>query len=260
MSFVGALQIIVLIPQPKLFPNCKKATIDIQLWNWDHLGTTDSNIEHLSSPCPWTIIHVRIIGNCPSLDIILLHICNLGRVVFTWSILSWTVHMNSSFDWTNFVFHVWYKLIHDYWCRMCFISFISYSISLLLCFPNLNIKSLRDSQTLHFAKTNLHLCTSMLRWCLFLNLLIIDWEIPLMLNSLLICDNTNKSINQIRLQKKICKNNIIFKYMIIFGSLPIEITIHQSSYPIISFLKTLPWFKQYISHILLTIFNALHLM
>jgi hypothetical protein len=43
-----------------------------------------------------------------------------------------------------------------------FFSFISYLIALLLCFPNLDIKSLKDSHIVHFEKlalvfTHLHL-------------------------------------------------------------------------------------------------------
>jgi len=33
------------------------------------------------------------------------------------------------------------------------------------------------------------------------NLFIIDWKLPLILNSLLICNNTNKNINKIKLHK-----------------------------------------------------------
>jgi hypothetical protein len=172
MSFVGALQTIVSTLQPGLLPNCKRTTIKIQLWNWDHLARTHLNIEHLSFPCPWAIIHVRVIGSCPSPNIILLHIYNLGKAVFVWFILSWIMHRSFSFDQMDFVLHVWYKFLHNSWYKMCFLNFISYSIASLLCFPNLDIKSLKDSQTIHFAKTKPRFHTSMLRWCLFLNLVI----------------------------------------------------------------------------------------
>ncbi len=132
---------------------------------------------YLSSSCPWAVIPVRVLGNCPSLDILLLHICNLGITVFAWSILLWITHRDSSFDWMDFILHVWYYFLHDSWCRTCFLRFISYSIALLLCFPNLDINSLKDSQTIHFAKNDPCFHTSTLRWCLFLNLFIIDWEI-----------------------------------------------------------------------------------
>jgi hypothetical protein len=46
---------------------------------------------YLSSPWPCVIIHVRVMGNCPRPDIILLHTYNLGNAVFAWSILSWTL-------------------------------------------------------------------------------------------------------------------------------------------------------------------------
>jgi hypothetical protein len=61
---------------------------------------------YFSSPWPCVIILIRIIGSCPSLDIILLHTYNLGRAIFAWSILSWIMHRNSSFDCTNFVFQI----------------------------------------------------------------------------------------------------------------------------------------------------------
>jgi len=58
---------------------------------------------YFSSLCPCTIIPVKVMGNYLSPDIILLHTCSLGSEVFAWSILSWIMHRNSSFDYTNFV-------------------------------------------------------------------------------------------------------------------------------------------------------------
>jgi hypothetical protein len=66
----------------------------------------------------------------------------------------------------------------------------------LLLFPDLDIKFLRDSQLMHFANTDPHFHTSTFKWCLFFNLLITDWEIPLMFNSLLIYQPTNMKTNK----------------------------------------------------------------
>jgi len=90
---------------------------------------------YLSFLYPCVIVPMKVMGNCPSPYIILLQTCNLGSEVFTWSILSWIMHKNSSFDHTNYVFQVWYKFIHDYWCKICFFSFPSYSITSLLFLP-----------------------------------------------------------------------------------------------------------------------------
>jgi hypothetical protein len=130
-------------------------------------------------------------GNCPSPNIILLHTYNLGSTIFAWSILSWIMHKNSSFNHIKLILQVWYKFIHDSWCKICFISFASYSKASLLLFPSLDIKSFRDSQTMHFANMNPCFHTSTFRWCLFFNLLIANWEITLMFNSLFICQPTN---------------------------------------------------------------------
>jgi hypothetical protein len=187
MNYVGVPETIILSLKLKLLPKCKRATIRTQLWNWDHLPTTHLNIMHIFCP------HVHVLtGNCPSPKIILLQIYSLGNAIFARSNLSWIMHRNSSFDHIDYVFHVWYKLSHHSWCKMCFLGFTSYSIASLRCFPNLDIKSLRDSQTMHFVKTNLHFHTSTLKWCLFFNLFVVDWEIPPMFNSLLTCNNTNK--------------------------------------------------------------------
>jgi hypothetical protein len=51
MSYLEVLPTIVLILQLKKLPKCKQATTKIQLWNWDHLATIYSNIEHISHPC-----------------------------------------------------------------------------------------------------------------------------------------------------------------------------------------------------------------
>jgi hypothetical protein len=75
---------------------------------------------YISSLCPCIIISMKVTSNCPSLKIILLAIWNLGSVVFAWSILSWIMHKNSFLDHTHFNLWVWYKLLHDSWCNMCF--------------------------------------------------------------------------------------------------------------------------------------------
>jgi hypothetical protein len=99
---------------------------------------------YLSSLWPCTIILVEM-GNCLSPNIILLHTYNLRSAIFAWSILSWIMQKNSSFNCTNSVLQVWYKFLHDSWCKICFFSFTSYSTASLLFFPNLDIKSLKDS-------------------------------------------------------------------------------------------------------------------
>ncbi len=145
---------------------------------------------YLSSLCPCTIIPLKVTGNCPSPEIILLQTYNLGNVAFVWPILSWIMHKNSSFDHTNYVFQMWYKFINDFWCKICFLNFFSYSIASLLFLPTFDIKSLTDSQIMHLANINPRFLTSTFWWCLFLNLLMANWEIPQMLNSLLIYNNT----------------------------------------------------------------------
>jgi hypothetical protein len=100
---------------------------------------------YLSSPWPCTIIPIRVMGNFPRPNIILLHTHNLGKIVFAWSILSWIMHRNSSFDCIDSILQVWYKFLHDSWCRICFFSFASYFKTSLLLFPNLDIKSFKDS-------------------------------------------------------------------------------------------------------------------
>jgi hypothetical protein len=129
----------------------------------------------------------------------LLHTCNLESTLFAWSILSWIMHRNSSFDHINFVLQVCYKFLHDSWCKICFLSFASYFRASLLFLPNLDIKSFKDSQTVQFANTNPPFCTLTFKWCFFFNLLIVDWEIPPMLNSLLIYQPTNTKNNNIKL-------------------------------------------------------------
>ncbi len=132
---------------------------------------------HLSSTCPWAIIPIRVIGNCPSPNIILLYTCSLRKVVFAWSILSWITHRNSSFYQTNSILHVWYKFLHG--------RHVIYTVTFYPCFH-----------------------TSTLKWCFFFNLFIANWDILPMLNSLFIYDNAKCSINKNRFQEKICQNNL----------------------------------------------------
>jgi len=155
---------------------------------------------YFSSPWPHAIITIKVMGNCLRPNIILLHTYNLKSTVFAWSILSWIMHKNSSFDLTNFVLQVCYKFLHDFWCRICFFSFTTYFRTSLLFFPNLDIKSFMDSQIVHFTNTNPHFHTSTFKWCFSFNLLITNWKIPPMVNSLLICHPTNiKKQRNIRL-------------------------------------------------------------
>ncbi len=113
------------------------------------LGSFSHNLleycAYLSSPWPCVIIPVRVMGNCPRPNIILLHTYNLGSIVFAQSILSWIMHRNSSFDCIDSILQVWYKFLHDSWCRISFLSFASYFKASLLFFANLDIKSFRDS-------------------------------------------------------------------------------------------------------------------
>ncbi len=128
-------------------------------------------------------------GNCPSPQIILFATCNLGSVVFTWSILSWIMHRNSSLECTYLDLQVWYKLLHNSWCKRCFLNFNSYSLTSLLLFPNFDIKSFSDWHIVHFVNIEPLILTWTLRWCLFLNMLIVNYKIPPMFNSLLLCKN-----------------------------------------------------------------------
>ncbi len=141
---------------------------------------------YLSSPWPWAIIPINIMG---SSQIILFTTYNLRSANFKWSILSWITHRNSSLDHIDSNLQIWYKLLHNSWCKKCFLNFNSYSLASLLFLTNFDIKSFSDLHILHFAKTKPLFFTSTLRWCLFLNLLIIDYEIPQMFNSLLIYKN-----------------------------------------------------------------------
>jgi hypothetical protein len=95
---------------------------------------------------------------------------------------------------------------------MFFLSFTSYSIASLLHFPNLDIKSLRDLQ-IEQKKIGFHFHTSTFKWCLFLNKLIVDCKILPMFNSLLVCNNANKILNQV-LRKWMPKHPNVSKYTI----------------------------------------------
>jgi hypothetical protein len=144
------------------------------------------NYTYFSSPWPCTVILVRVMGNCPSLEFILFITWNLRSTTFARSILSWITHMNSSLDCTNSDLQIWYKLLQASWCNICFFNFNSYSFISFLFLSNLDIKSFNDSHTIHLANIDLLFYTSMLRWGLFFNLLIVDWNIPPMLNFLLL--------------------------------------------------------------------------
>ncbi len=97
------------------------------------LGTLDHNsleyCTYLSSPWPWAIIPINVMGNYPSAQIILFDTCDLGNAIFAWSILSWITHRNSSLDPTDLDLQIWYKLLHNYWCKKCFFNFNSYSLT-----------------------------------------------------------------------------------------------------------------------------------
>jgi hypothetical protein len=125
-------------------------------------------------------------GQLSKTNIILLHTYNLGNIFFAWSILSWIMHRNSSFDCIDSVLQVWYKFLHEYWCRICFLSFASYFKTSLQFFSNWISSPSRIHKIVHFANTNPCFHTSTFKWSFFLNLLIVDWKIPPMLNYLLI--------------------------------------------------------------------------
>jgi hypothetical protein len=76
--------------------------------------------------------------------------------------------------------------LHRLWHPSMVQTFVGLLMQSMLFLPNLDIKSFNDSHIIHLANIDLLFCTSTLRWCLFLNLLIVDWEIPPMFKSLLI--------------------------------------------------------------------------
>jgi hypothetical protein len=182
------------------------------------LGSFGHNsLEHyayFSSSWPCTIIPIRVMGNCLSQVIILLHTCNLRSAIFAWSILSWIMHRNSSFNHTNIVLQIWYNFLYDSWCKICFLSFASYFRASLLFFLNLDIKSLRDSQIVHFKNMDPRFHTSTFKWFLFLNLLITNWEIHPMFNSLFIYQPKNIKKRNIKLSMiDVCCQIYIQKYI-----------------------------------------------
>jgi hypothetical protein len=129
----------------KIWRNCNKYAI-VKLGSLGHNSL--EYYAYLSSPWPWTIIPIKIMGNCPSPQIILFATYNLGNAILSWSILSWITHRNSSFKHTNLDLQVWYKLLHNSWCKRCFFNFRSYSLASLLFFPNfefINVGWLFDS-------------------------------------------------------------------------------------------------------------------
>ncbi len=130
-------------------------------------------------------------------------VANLGNAVSTWSILSWITHKNSSLECKDSDLQLWYKLLHNFWCKRCFFNHISYFLASLLFFPNFDIKSLNDSQIVHFVKIDLFFLTSTLKWYLFLNMLITNWKIPPMFNSLFIYENIIKTNHHIKQHIKI---------------------------------------------------------
>jgi hypothetical protein len=150
---------------------------------------------------------------------------------------------------------------------ICFLNFASYFRTSLLLFPNLDIRSFRDSQTMHFANIDPHFCTSTFKWCLFLNLLIANWKIPLMFNSMFISQPTNtKKQRNIKLSTIDVDPQIyIQKYISIFRKINFHekhlvLTRHLSPnrnkkcwsfhiiHLIITFLQTLPFFKKKSHH------------
>ncbi len=67
----------------------------------------------------------------------------------------------------------------------------------MMLFTNFDINSFSDSHIVHFAKIEPFFLTSTLKWCLLLNLIITNYEIPLMFNSLLICKNVIRKSDKI---------------------------------------------------------------
>jgi hypothetical protein len=116
------------------------------------------------------------------------------RSILSWITYNWEFIFKSH---TNSDLQIWYKLMYDSWCKMCFFNFNSYFFTSLLFFSNFDIKSFKDSHTIHFAKTDTFFHTSILKRCFFFNLFIVDWKIPPMLNSLLIYKNVIKIMKTI---------------------------------------------------------------
>jgi hypothetical protein len=85
---------------------------------------------YFTYPWPCVIVLIRVMGNCPRLNIILLHTYNLGNAVFAWFILSWIMHKNSSFNRIESL-QIWYKFLYDSWCKICFLCFTPYFIGIL---------------------------------------------------------------------------------------------------------------------------------
>ncbi len=105
---------------------------------------------YLSLPWLWAIIPINVMGNCPSPQIIFFAICNIKNVVFAWSILSWIKQRNSSFNCTNSNLQVWYKLLHDSWCKRHFSTSIHIPLHHYCSFPILilNLLVIRTNNTL----------------------------------------------------------------------------------------------------------------
>ncbi len=72
-----------------------------------------------------------------------------------------------------------------------FLNFISCSSMLAQFFSTLDIRSFKDSHTMHFTNIKTLFCTSTLRWYFLFNWLIIHKEILSILNSLLIYNHTH---------------------------------------------------------------------
>jgi hypothetical protein len=177
-------------PQARIFSKVRRSYNKDPIVKLGFLSHTSMEYYvYLSSPWPWAIIPVNIMSNYPNPQIILFATCNLGNAVFTWSILSWIMHRNSYLECKYLDLQVWYNLLDNFWCKRCFFNFNWYSLASLLLFPNFDIKSFSDLHVVHFVNIEPLFLTSTLKWCFFFNLLIVNYKISPMFNSLFIYKN-----------------------------------------------------------------------
>lgn len=95
-------------------------------------------------------------------------------------------------DWLDgFHFPTMVELITWLLVLVMFLNFISCSSMLAQFFSTLDIRSFKDSHTMHFTNIKTLFCTSTLRWYFLFNWLIIHKEILSILNSLLIYNHTH---------------------------------------------------------------------
>jgi hypothetical protein len=119
---------------------------------------------------------------------------NLGNAVFTWSILSWITQRSSSLDCIDWTAKYGISFYMTFDARGVFPTSIHILSHHYCSFPILILNPLVICTYYILQKRSLFFFTSTLKWCLFFNLLIVDYEIPLMLNSLLIYENVIQKV------------------------------------------------------------------